>query len=1697
MLTRLKPSIHLLLFLLIGLSLLTLLTSCTDVPATNPYDPNTPEVQQVKGSIKGRVYLPQTDQDLSVFDTGKVLLYPLSFSLSNALRCQTDDFQRALRSSDLSPLEGRVAAFDFTDVQSNEYLMVVCVLGYEALFELVQVQRGQETNHTYTLSVPNEEVIDSGVVGTLRLEGQDMEYGSVRIETVGRPFSALSTSDGQFRLSIPPGRYSLKFTIVGFQTLILADVNVSSRSYNELEEVVLQKDLSASVSGQLTTSIEGFEWTSRSFITLVGDTETRQEIPNRLGEFEFNLLQPGVYTLDVFAEGHLIFNKTLLLNNGENRLDPFELIAQFESVDASYPLMGHAFLSDQSLLSEGANHSGTIVQAFVDDALVSTTQTDETGLFILPASAFNYRLRFIHTGYTPTYLDVVWNDLCGREVCFEPLIQPNTPLESYTDTLLQAIPARVRGLVTLSPLSTPTRLQNTLLAFSLSREDSFSISEYPTVNGEFNLDGFIPGDYQLRVTSEGYRPIEIPLKLHPDELYDLGQLNLVHLSTTEAAVPFVGRIRLEHAQNHLGTDVRILRNETDQLIQTVQTDINGQFTAHLASDEAYQISISRPSYALPSSEQLGTFTWQDNDNVFLNEQGQSLDVILTEIPLNGTLTIPIHILPDWIPEEQRFAQVIIQQQNGLNRRVIDGVSESQSVVINDLPAGDYLVSVVRRGFKTATWTTQLTPTAPNASPSSPLTIYLESLANAQLDLDGQVLNACDLRLSTQESISFDDLYRGGNFSGAIMIGSYGAIDHEECLGCRDLNACSPFNFSNSTFTNTIFSHVNFGMADFSSPPDQPVNLSRSQLFGAQCDGVNFSGANLTFANLFGVSAQGSNFAQADLRSANLTSAQLNQARFAKTDGEYPNTLQLDFDGDGEQETIDHPWAGLRRPEQPLANHVCSTGSAQSAAHLDNVNFSQSDLSDAFLVGISLETANLYNAQLTRTDLRWSCLRGADLNLVDLSEATLDGANADHLSMINAILKNTNVRGVSLKNANLASAIMEQTFFSERVPINNDDPCLTLLPWCEYERSGCSEGNQGLCTQSPQPRACSCRTQLTHSNLNGANLIGANFTNADLYNVSTLGVTVGLSRQTPRRQPSSCRPELIESCADICEMFTQSGGVNLIECSEFVSDCRQAEPSEAFFGFSTPLDYTCIMNYLYANSLPYSVDQISGEVFMSCQELHGDLPQRPIKCTFDTILETIRLEENGESCTQDPLADQFECCPADRIPIACTHASTAFENARLSESSLTGTQFNGVDLKKSLIENADFQNSELTHLNFDQSTLTNSSFIGADIQNVSFINADLTNVDFTSTQMRKANFSGANLSNLDLRESTIINPNFNESFTSLDNNLVATQVSFQGRTDPVVEPKDFHSIHWPNADLRETEFTHIVMRNPYLVGADFQRTTLNEVDFVFDPLLSQPFDLSGVRFFDAYLSKVKIHSDPSLSLSDLYLAESSTLEFEWAYSTVSNIDIYATRFANANFLNLSFVDGRIEDSSFISIECFDCETIHQNTKMRYVDFSNLSLARNTFRAVYLQDILFDECLMSSTLFDHSHLMNVRFTNTNLSYSTFKGVYAQVSFENTNLQTISFDIENGCGSELQGLNNGGISSPLDLSSRDLQNSDLRGICNLTELNLTETNLNGAKICRQYQDVLVGYQGQPIWMTCTILPKCPKDPECSSEF
>ena len=90
MLTRLEPLIHLFSSLLSRLSLIAHSTSCTNVPAIKPYGPHTLEVQHVKRSIKGRIYLPETnqksnqskiDQDLSIFNTNKVIFYPYLRSL--------------------------------------------------------------------------------------------------------------------------------------------------------------------------------------------------------------------------------------------------------------------------------------------------------------------------------------------------------------------------------------------------------------------------------------------------------------------------------------------------------------------------------------------------------------------------------------------------------------------------------------------------------------------------------------------------------------------------------------------------------------------------------------------------------------------------------------------------------------------------------------------------------------------------------------------------------------------------------------------------------------------------------------------------------------------------------------------------------------------------------------------------------------------------------------------------------------------------------------------------------------------------------------------------------------------------------------------------------------------------------------------------------------------------------------------------------------------------------------------------------------------------------------------------------------------------------------------------------------------------------------------------------------------------------
>ena len=143
-----------------------------------------------------------------------------------------------------------------------------------------------------------------------------------------------------------------------------------------------------------------------------------------------------------------------------------------------------------------------------------------------------------------------------------------------------------------------------------------------------------------------------------------------------------------------------------------------------------------------------------------------------------------------------------------------------------------------------------------------------------------------------------------------------------------------------------------------------VRLNRAHLFGAQLAGVRFSGAELGHATLFGAHAPDADFSGADLTGTNLTSAHLVGAAFAQTDGVYPASFQIGVDANGDPRVMEHPWAGLKRPVDPILLDPCGEVIGVTAARMVGANFAKADLTGAFMVGVRLADATLADARIS-------------------------------------------------------------------------------------------------------------------------------------------------------------------------------------------------------------------------------------------------------------------------------------------------------------------------------------------------------------------------------------------------------------------------------------------------------------------------------------------------------------------------------------------------------------------------------------------------------------------------------------------------------------------------------------------------------------------------------------------------------------
>ena len=149
------------------------------------------------------------------------------------------------------------------------------------------------------------------------------------------------------------------------------------------------------------------------------------------------------------------------------------------------------------------------------------------------------------------------------------------------------------------------------------------------------------------------------------------------------------------------------------------------------------------------------------------------------------------------------------------------------------------------------------------------------------------------------------------------------------------------------------------------------------------------------------------------------------------------------------------------------------------------NFSNQDLSYAYLSG-----ANLHGADLGGAYLSGANLHGADLGGADLSYANLSGADISCTNLSYANLSRTNLRGTNLSYASLCGANL--------IYANLSGANLNYANLSDVDFRGTDLRNAKLCN------ANLCFANLSGANLHGAELGSADFRSANLNNADLSG-----------------------------------------------------------------------------------------------------------------------------------------------------------------------------------------------------------------------------------------------------------------------------------------------------------------------------------------------------------------------------------------------------------------------------------------------------------------------------------------------------------------------------------------------------------------------------------------------------------------
>lgn len=638
--------------------------------------------------------------------------------------------------------------------------------------------------------------------GHARLEAAD-SHGGVVVE-VSRNGRAVATTqtDAEGRYVVPASRvdYQLRFVHAGYDPaevdVVWADgFRVGDVPLVDYDDAVLPRDTSGALTGQLLSPVEGFDFAD-AVVSLTGVGAARRAMVAGDGHFEARGLQPGTYGLEVDVPGHLPAARFVEVVPGETALDPIELRAEFEAPEQAPTLRGRA------TLAEADDHSGVLVQAYLEQALVASTLTDVAGDYAFPAARTTFRLTFNRAGYVADELPAVaWSDVRER---FEVDAEPAFPVALALDRSAHAAGVLVSRRADTDFASTRV----TLRCIEDPCRGAVRVLTVAEVDGAWRFSTeapLVPAVHELEAALVGHRPVLRAAVLARGD-NDLGAVELVHDADSVAAVQLAGRALPADDAPPAGTVIRIRRAVDDVLFATTLSDDTGGFAVAASRFEAYTVTARREGYAEgPATEPP---RWNAARGRFEDADGDAPELLLRPEPIRGQVDVELEVLPDWIPDDQRTATVTIRSADYFDeqsavRHNIDG----DPAPLTQLPAGTYEVEARRPGFESVR--SVVTISEDGQREVVRLTLRATDLDPAGLDLDGRVLADDDLRDPTLQ-------LAGADLSGVVV--------RDE----RRLDA---------------------GPADLSGLALRGVDLRGADLEGALLSGADLTAADLGGANL--------------------------------------------------------------------------------------------------------------------------------------------------------------------------------------------------------------------------------------------------------------------------------------------------------------------------------------------------------------------------------------------------------------------------------------------------------------------------------------------------------------------------------------------------------------------------------------------------------------------------------------------------------------------------------------------------------------------------------------------------------------------------------------------------------------------------------------------------------------------------------